>query len=234
MFVSFTLPFLLIGFLVAVWAVIFIIKKYFPAKATHWLVMIYVSILLLSVAIVMIGMEIKQPFKDGDTVRKVSEPGFQEEVYQAFKEGKDLEPFEKYVAMEKVFPLEPGVSVVKIEKTGKEGLPLTVFIKRNKENSGQIAAKVYSHAFQEVFGYQMTAAFPPPKLKWSKNQLSISAPKVQEVNLYFVNKEFPVHQFREKEKRDTGYTSWAWFVIYLQIPEHIQIEEGDNVFVEYL
>jgi len=85
--VSFTLPFLLIGFLVAVWAVIFIIKKYFPAKATHWLVMIYVSILLLSVAIVMIGMEIKQPFKDGDTVRKVSEPGFQEEIYQAFKEG---------------------------------------------------------------------------------------------------------------------------------------------------
>lgn len=229
---SFSFPFILIVILAGVWLVVFTVKKYFPAKATHWMLLIYTSVLLLAAVFVLFGIKGTEVVGNKSGDEKGEAVRIQGEIHDAIEQGKMPDIDKKFISAEKSFKLD--ASVLKIDSDW-EGQNPYIVIERSAEIGQQVKVRIYSLTVQEVEGYALTKAINPPNFKMSGNLLLFSKPSFQEFKYAIFGEEFPINQFKY-ERRDGGggYSLAEEYVIFVQIPEDLQIDEGDGVYINYL
>lgn len=231
--VSVFLPFTLLAFLAIILLSGYLMKKSFSVKITHWLLLIYTSVLFLATVIVLFGTDIETislSRANEAQEKEISEAS--SEFSQAIENGKRPKVDSEYVMEEKSFTVDSSFLTI---DSNWEHSPYVV-VERIVNDQQSIKAQVYSFSYYTADGYDLTHMVTPPSVKQSENNLLISGPGFKKANLSVATKEFPIDQFKNDGQvlNNLGSSSMEHYVIYLKVPEDVEIKATDNVYIEYL
>lgn len=231
--ISVYLPFVLLVLLAVVLLAVYYMRKSLSVKITHWLLLIYTSVLLVAAVIVLLGTDIETiSLSRANEAQEKEISKVSNEFSQAIENGKRPEVEGKYVMEEKSFVVASSVLTI---DSNWEHSPYVV-VERIGNDQGSIKAQVYSFSYYTADGYDLTHMVTPPSVKKSGNNLLISGPAFKEANLFVATKEFPIAQFENDGQflNDLGSSSMHDYVIYLRVPEGVEIKATENVYVDYL
>lgn len=231
--ISIYLPFVLLVLLAVVLLAVYYMRKSLSVKITHWLLLIYTSVLLLATVIVLFGTDIENiSLSHANEAQERDISKASSEFSEAIENGKSPVVDSKYIVEEKSFVVDSSVLTI---NTNWEHSP-NVVVERIQNDQRSIKAQVYSFSNYTADGYDLTDRVIPPVVKLSKNQLLISGPGFKEANLSVATKEFPISQFEKGRQSfsNLGFSSMEHYVIYLQVPEGVEIKAPEDVYVEYL
>lgn len=200
--------------------------KFVTVKITHWLLIIYIGLLLLLMAIV--------PFLSGDeTIRREKfrevdseQPG--SNLLGALSKGEIGQIDSKYLVMEKNFDYDNPVLTI---LSNRDWDP-TIYVERKTSDDGKIEAFVYSSGLI-IDGYDFTEHLIPINFGLEEETLTIYHPGQQDINISMVKNEFTVNQFKEQKENSDKYFGHEEKAIYLRIPKSLKLSKvpNDLIFV---
>lgn len=190
-------------------------KKRMSVKFTHFMLGIYGGVLILSMIFALIIL-------DPEVAEQKESPVL---LYDVLGRG-DFSAAEEFLTDEAEFSFSGDRLTVKADYY------TIIFVEKSSEAAGKIFADVYG-APLIVEGYNFSEKLLPPKIKLDGNNLTVSYPERQKINIVLVKSDFVVKQFFGKSSflEDLHFDSP---VVYMKVPENIEIDESENVAIEYV
>jgi ABC-type transport system involved in multi-copper enzyme maturation permease subunit len=194
-------------------------KKYLTIKITHWLLLIYVGVLVLSsIAVPLFAQENDQieSMNQRDSENGVFDP--YSELLSKLSEGEVDEIAPSYLQDEMSFDYpNDTIRIVPNTNNGPQ-----IFVERKEKGSSKIEVEIYSTGLV-VDGLDYSSMLKPPQIDLTENILTVN-PIYQEFNFAIASNGYPIRQFtRESMFKHQSVRSGDSFV-YLRIPSDIEIE----------
>jgi hypothetical protein len=194
------------AFMLKVW------RRYITVKMTHWLLLVYLGVLILAMAIT--------PFISTDF--PVQAKGKEDEWLDLFKDlhnGAYDRVDSKYIVQSEVF--EYHHHTIRIA-TNREEDNTSIYVERKDTNDGKIESFVYNTGFN-VNGYQFTDILAPVHLEVTSDTLEMNHPATQNITIAIAKKEFPITQFNGGKRLNVTTMGPDNQAIYLRIPADMEI-----------
>lgn len=196
-----------------------------PIKFTHWLLSIYIFLLVLSTAIL--------PFISDDRMEK--EVRRQEDMdkvmdglFSKLRQGKiDQIPYQ-YVLQTNRFDDYPNQTLT-IALNSDHGAEILVERKTNNDDS--IESFTYANGLI-IDGIDFSNNLIPYSIELVDNKLTIH-PIVQDIRISITSSSFPVRQFTGDSILDHSFSS-RHQIIYLKIPSDLKINVDESVNLVYV
>lgn len=204
-------------------------KKYLTIKITHWLLMIYIGVLILATIIVMIMA------KDQAVINKIEQNKLEAEMFDSYNvlhqklsngEVADIDSI--YLQNEFSFNDYQNESM-KIISRAEYGPQ--VFVERKETNDSKIEATIYSTGLV-VNGNNFSHLLKPLQLDLTEEVLTIT-PVHQNINLAISSNNYPVRQFTGESMFENHYFSSVDSFVYLRVPKDLKLER-DELYFEYI
>ena len=201
-------------------------KKFFTVKFTHWMLGIYLIVLLVATAIVPFMSETK------GIVEKATQQEQDEilnELYTHLHDGEIESIRDQYLAIEQTF--EHDLKNPLHIQSALNDFGISVFIEKKQESDNTIEAFVYRSAltYNEL---DFSDILEPYKLEKTDNSLDILAP-IQDIHVSIIGPTFPVRQLTEQSIISHS-SSGAEGLVYLRVPSEIKITNDENVFLNFV
>ncbi|MBU8879951.1 hypothetical protein BGM26_13280 [Bacillus sp. FJAT-29790] len=201
-------------------------RKFVTVKITHWLLMIYVGVLLISMVAapfmtegVLISRE-KVQEKDIDTVSN--------DLYNSLSEGKLDEIDRKYLLSENSFDYQnPTLKVFSHYDYG-----LQVFVERKTSDDGKIEAYYYTGNLI-INGMDFSDKLEPSRFQMNGNTFTIWPPEETHIKISMIKKEFTITQFNG-EPGIGNMVSHAPSIAYLRIPKNLELIDESDISLQYV
>lgn len=192
-------------------------NKYLNVKVTHWLVMIYTGILLLSLVVVSFIKPVE--------IQMVKQE--ENDLYETIHDGEISKIGSKYLLLESGFDFEG--KVLSITSPNYNSL---IFLERKKEDDSRIDVKMYGIGFI-MDGVNLSEKVIPPRVRLDDDQLTITRTEFQEIKLARVKNEFIINQFTREPMFKQGF-DFEGPIMYLQIPHNLEIKESPEIRIHYV
>jgi len=200
--------------------------KFATPKVTHWLLFIYIGVLLLGTAFVPFiiddSMSHKGTEKVVDTDRELSD------LYSHLTKGEIDQIDAKYLLKESNFS-NHEIQIIKVESSNDEGSQ--IFVERKTNNDDTIEAFIFGNGLI-IDDYDFSSILKPYHLELIDDTLTINLPQQQDINLIITKADFPIRQFTGESIIDTSFSSDQ--VVYLRIPDNLKLIADDHVFLEFI
>ena len=200
-------------------------NKFITIKITHWLLIIYIGVLLLSTAIIPF---ISDERMERDTKEQVDIDKEMNELDKKLREGK-LDQIDDQYFLEKNIFTDYKNQTLRIVSRSEYGPQ--IFVKRQKVNDSTIESFTYVNGFY-IGGDDFSDKLIPYKLELSEDTLTIT-PKEQNIRLSISTASFPVRQFTG-ESIFNHTSSSGDQVLYLTIPSDLQLQADEGIMLEYV
>ncbi|WP_338469453.1 hypothetical protein R4Z10_11525 [Niallia sp. XMNu-256] len=222
-----TVPFLIIFILVTIGYLFYKLgKKYITIKVTHWLLAIYLLILLVATTLV--------PFMaDSTIVKGTRDQQDQDEVinqlYAHLQNGEIDSIKDKFLVLEQTFEHRLEAPLRILSPLNDHGI--SVFIEQIPENNGKIEAFVFQSAitFNQM---DFSEVLENMELEKQKDVLKILVP-VNDIHVSILGPSLPVRQLNQNSIMSHSSSS-SEGMIYLRVPENVKIVSDENVFLNYV
>lgn len=200
------------------------ITKFVKVKVTHWLLMIYGAVLLLSIFFV--NLIVDNPALGREKVENWNEDHNWSYLYNTLHNGNidQLEP--QNLLYEETF--EYGKQSLSIQTD--EGTGANIFVERKDADDGKIEAFVFTNGII-VAGYDFTDKLVPNKFQLVGDTLRVLNPQ-NRIEISIMREEFTINQFTGQ--RPINDVSSIQLEVYLKIPKSLEINDGGNVVIEYV
>lgn len=214
-----------IGLLVGL---IFIIskKKSLTVKITHWMLFIYVGVLVISTIIVPLMTKISIIDQEHLTEKEIDQ--HTSALFEKISAGKLAEIDQNHLLKHSSFEFDqPSLT---LQYTGVEYPP--VYIERIASNDPYIETySLTSGLFIE--GIDFSHQLDPYRFDLVEDELTIYPPIRDIIDVAMVKKEFPITQFLG------GGMFFHTFqlevqIIYLKVPQHVEIINASDLSIEYV
>lgn len=223
------MPIIIVLFFVFFFFSVKIGKKYLTIKITHWLLMIYLGVLVLAT--------IALPFfeKDHVVVEKIEqkktefgESDSYSDLYSKLSNGEVTEIAPNYLQNELSFEDYQQESI-RIESRADYGPQ--VFVERKETNDSKIEVAIYSTGLV-VSGYDFSSMLKPLQLELTEDVLTIT-PVQQDINLAIASNNYSIRQFTGESMFENTYFSSVDSFVYLRVPADLNLV-GDELNIEYI
>ena len=225
-FITAVLPIAIIIFVVGfVYFMSKFAKKYMTIKITHWLLMIYIGVILLSTAIIPF---ISDNRMERDERKQVDIDQAMNELDMNLRRGKFDQIDDQYLLEKNIFTdyKNQTLRIVSRSEYGQQ-----IFVKRQKSNDSIIESFTYVNGFY-IGEDDFSDKIIPYKVELSKNTLTIT-PKEQNIRLSISSASFPVRQFTGVSIFNRSFSSRNQ-VLYLLIPNDLQLQADEGIMLEYV
>lgn len=198
--------------------------KFATPKVTHWILFIYISVLLLNTVFV--------SFITNDTVslkemEKVDTDGESSDIYPKLRKGEFDKIDQGYLINEKSFGVDQ-IKTLKVKSSNDNDL--TVFVERKTSDDNTIEAFIFSDGL--IIGdYDFSQLLKHYHLELKGQILTINPPKQQDIKISIAQIEFPVRQFTRDSIIINSFSSGNP-VVYLRIPSDLEVMADGHVFLE--
>ncbi|MBS4192665.1 hypothetical protein KHA94_21220 [Bacillus sp. FJAT-49705] len=199
-------------------------RKFVTVKITHWLLIIYVGVLLLSFPFA--SLLTNDSMTSREKVGDLEEDQDWTRFYTALGEGK-LEQLKSWQLInEKSY--DYSNQSLKVEITG----PVSpVYVERKDRDDGKIEALVYTNGLI-VSGYDFSDKLVPINFRLENDTFSVLHPEHQSINLSIVRNEFTINQFTGQQAIN-DVSRVGNMEVYLKVPKSLQLN-GTNVDFQYV
>jgi hypothetical protein len=200
------------------------------ARRGPWILGAYVVILLISVVLYYFI-----PVSTEET-RGVEHPEHVEIFSSVLSGAESVSSIEGFLKEEWEFPIEEDT--LRIASIGDHNMRIAVEFTKNE----MVEAAFYRTPFY-FDGRELESDFIPLALELESGRLDIVARETtEEINVSSFSKEFPMQQFDDDDGNahaPSGFAfgvdiGWSEQLLYLQIPEDIEISTGSNVHLDYV
>ena len=200
-------------------------NKFMTVKITHWLLLIYVGVLLLALAV--------SPFITGEPLgRKSMDQAEQEQemndLYENINNG-DIANIDHYLMKKSSFDhyQEEQLTILSNSEYGPQ-----IFVERKDSNDAKIEAFIYVNGLI-IDGYDFSDLLKPYQLELTDNTLTI-IPTKQDIDISIESPGFPIRQFNGESSFLNHTFSSGEPVVYLRIPVDLELITNDQVYLEYI
>ncbi|KON90026.1 hypothetical protein AF332_26575 [Sporosarcina globispora] len=201
--------------------------KFATPKVTHWLLFLYISVLLLGTVFVPFiiddPMSQKGMGKVVDTDREFSD------LYSNLNKGELDQIDAKYLMKESSFSNYQN-QTIRVESSNNDGSQ--ILIERKAVNDDTIEAFIFGNGLI-IDGYDFSRKLKPYHLELMDNTLTINLPHQQDINLLIAKADFPIRQFTGESIINPSFSTGDQ-VVYLRIPNNLELIAGDHVFLEFI
>lgn len=202
-------------------------KKYLTIKITHWLLLIYVGVLVLATIAVPL---FAQEYEKIERIEQVdSEDGMIDpfsELFSKLSNGEVTEIDPLYLQEEKHFDVYPHESIRIVPNTNNGQ---QIFVERVEKDDSTIEVDIYSTGLV-VDGLDFSSLLKPSQVELTENILTIN-PIYQEFNFAIAGNGYPIRQFTgESMFEHHSFRSGDSFV-YLRIPSDLEIEGNEDTLL---
>jgi hypothetical protein len=196
--------------------------KYFNVKVTHWLLMIYTGVLLLSLIVFIF-------IKPGEHAAKVDEEQEWFDIRGAIHSG-NISELEAHYLLEKYSfdYTEPTLNVT----SAYMEYGSAIFVERKKEDDGKVDVHIYGTGLN-IEGIDLSEKVITPSIRLNDKTLSIVYPEYQEINIALVKNEFTINQFTGESKMGMDY-SLDSPILFIRIPHNLGLKENADMFLNYV
>ncbi|MFA1819324.1 hypothetical protein ACDX78_03800 [Virgibacillus oceani] len=199
------------------------------AKKGYWMLGGYGIILLISVIIYYFI-----PVSTEETAG-IQHPDHWDTFSSVISGADSVASIEEYLVEEWEFDYEEDT--LRIASQGENNYDSRIAVERTENETIEAAFYRTPLYFQ---GREVEIDSRPVYLQMTSDRLELIFPEsTEEISFASFSKEFPMQQFKDKEMGPFGYAfgfgiKWSEQLIYLQIPEDMEISTGPEVHVEYL
>lgn len=215
--------------IVIIIAIPFFMKKARPVtiKITHWLLLIYVGVLLLATAVA--PFIIGEDLSNREFLREKDIEQERRAFSQALSEGNIETIDEGFLVNEITYDYQN--STLKIERTN--GYGPQVFVERKDSNDGKIEAFIYTNRFF-IDGLNFTDKLGEPfQSKLTQDTLTIQSPEQTNIKVSMIKNEFTINQFTKGSNENSTIQNGI-SALYLRVLQNLQLIEGTDVYLEYV
>lgn len=209
--------------IIIVLPVLFLIGKAksrtFSVKITHWLLIVYSAVLLLSLVIVSF-IKFEKPITH-------EEKGIN--LYDAVYDGKILDIGQDYILEDNSYEFKGDTLSITSPNFEESS---TLFIDRKKEQDNRIDVSIYGKGLY-VNGIDLSEKLNLPSLRLDGETLTIVYPDHQELKMALVKNEFTINQFKGESIFNQSY-HFDRPIIYLQIPQNVELKDNPDMFIQYI
>ncbi|RRN72884.1 hypothetical protein EI200_06835 [Peribacillus simplex] len=200
--------------------------KFVTPKVTHWLLFIYIGVLLLGTAFVPFiiddSMSQKGMEKVVDTDRELSD------LYSNLNKGEIDQVDAKYLMKERNFS-DYQNKTIKVKSSNGDGSQ--ILVERKTNNDDTIEAFIFGNGLI-IDGYDFSRKLKPYHLELKDDTLTINLPQQQDINLIITKADFPIRQFTGESIINPSFSTDQ--VVYLRIPNNLELIADDHVFLEFI
>ncbi|MDF9761461.1 competence protein ComGC [Peribacillus simplex] len=200
--------------------------KFATPKVTHWLLFIYIGVLLLGTAFVPFiiddSMSQKGMEKVVDTDRELSD------LYSNLNKGEIDQVDAEYLMKERNFSNYQN-QTIKVKSSNGDGSQ--IFVERKTNNDDTIEAFIFGNGLI-IDGYDFSRKLKPYHLELMDDTLTINLPQQQDINLIITKADFPIRQFTGESILNPSFSTDQ--VFYLRIPNNLELIADDHVFLEFI
>ena len=200
--------------------------KFATPKVTHWLLFIYIGVLLLGTAFVPFiiddSMSQKGMEKVVDTDRELSD------LYSNLNKGEIDQVDAEYLMKERNFSNHQN-QTIKVKSSNGDGSQ--IFVERKTNNDDTIEAFIFGNGLI-IDGYDFSRKLKPYHLELMDDTLTINLPQQQDINLIITKADFPIRQFTGESILNPSFSTDQ--VVYLRIPNNLELIADDHVFLEFI
>ncbi|MFE4133116.1 hypothetical protein [Peribacillus sp. YIM B13482] len=200
--------------------------KFATPKVTHWLLFIYIGILLLGTAFVPFiiddSMSQKGMEKVVDTNRELSD------LYSNLNKGEIDQVDAEYLMKERNFSNYQN-HTIKVKSSNGDGSQ--IFVERKTNNDDTIEAFIFGNGLI-IDCYDFSRKLKPYHLELMDDTLTINLPQQQDINLIITKADFPIRQFTGESILNPSFSTDQ--VVYLRIPNNLELIADDHVFLEFI
>ncbi|GAB3800808.1 hypothetical protein [Virgibacillus kimchii] len=199
------------------------------ARRGPWILGGYGVILLISVILYYFI-----PVSTEET-RGVEHPGHMETFSNVISGEESVASMEGYLMEEWQFPYEE--ETLRIESIGDNSRNIRIAVEFTADD--MIEAGYYRTPLY-FDGSELESDLIPVDLQLESDRLDVRAQETtEEINVSSFSKEFPMTQFDEDDNDSVGFSfgleiGWSEQLLYLQIPEDIEISTGSSVHLDYV
>ncbi|TKC14870.1 hypothetical protein [Robertmurraya kyonggiensis] len=187
-------------------------------KITHWLLIVYVGVLLLSLCISFF-MKSEEPAEMVEEKQKT-------DLYEAIYSGEISKIDTPYLLDKNSFDYS-GESLSITSANAEVGT--TIFIERKSVDDNMIEAHIYG-SFSHMNGMDFSEKIVPPRVKISEQYMSIIYPGSQVIKLALMKNVFAVNQITG-DKMVNGVTIDGP-IVYLRIPQSLEVKAGSELSLQ--
>ncbi|MFD2442462.1 hypothetical protein ACFSO7_00380 [Bacillus sp. CGMCC 1.16607] len=191
--------------------------KFVTVKVTHWILFIYVGLLMLSVVVAPL---LPGTVLSHDRIREEN----QYPIYDFLLEGKLDEIDSKSIVQKQGFEYENKVLTITLNKEAGTN----IFVERKTTDDGKIDAFVLSEGLL-VNDLDFTDKVLPIQFSLTDQTLAIHYPKQQKIDITLINREFVIKQFKGESIRNDRVSGFGEQKIYLRIPKNLKLNEMNNI-----
>ena len=196
-------------------------KSFVTIKITHWLLVVYTSVLLLSTfAVAFMNEETISKAKERE---KVNEEGLSS-LYTNLSQGK-RDKAEDFLIKEMKFDNYQNQTLT---ITASPDYGAQVFVEKKLENDSTVELSIYGNELT-IDGYDFSNVIKLPEIELAGNVLSM-VPIRQNIDLSITTSSYPIRQFTG-ESIQSHYFSNGETLIYLRVPSELELN-ADNVYLE--
>ncbi|MDM5294678.1 hypothetical protein QUF81_16085 [Peribacillus simplex] len=200
--------------------------KFATPKVTHWLLFIYIGVLLLGTAFVPFiiddSMSQKGMEKVVDTDRELSD------LYSNLNKGEIDQVDAKYLMKERNFSNHQN-KTIKVKYSNSDGSQ--ILVERKTNNDDTIEAFIFGNGLI-IDGYDFSRKLKPYHLELTDDTLTINLLQQQDINLIITKADFPIRQFTGESIINPSFSTDQ--VVYLRIPNNLELIADDHVFLEFI
>lgn len=199
-------------------------KRYMTIKITHWLLFIYIGVLLLATfSVVFVGGD----RVNHQRVEQTTVENWKNGIKTQLINGEISKIDSRLLINEKHFQYD---NKAKLTIEYQSDFFPEIFIERKQSNDDEIEAYVFSNGFV-VNGIDFSELLTPYQLEIVNETLYIS-PIYQELNLSIVSDPFAVRQFTGMSMFDHSYNGRE-LTVYLRVPADLEVA-GEDIYLEYI
>ncbi|SDZ19170.1 hypothetical protein SAMN05421736_107136 [Evansella caseinilytica] len=221
-----------------IFAIVFLTKK-ITSKGFRYFFLGYTAVLCLAVAV---HYAIPEKNFNSDLKRLTyseSEVDLNamDEFYDALYEGRIADVEGVYVKSQ--WSLEVEENLLQVVSRDSEGIPSTIVAERKETNDGVIEVTHYTTK-RVVEGFDFTEQIQPYEMELADGVLKILPPEEYRMRIVAFQTDFEISQFQEGDGRelfdDMDFPSYGFGeeVIYMKIPQHLQVETAPGVYLDIL
>lgn len=204
-------------------------KKRITVKVTHWLLYIYVGVLLLSMCLFLFLSN--QMIEGRERVSKDQIHAEIEEFHKALREGNLEKLASQNLLKHSSFPYQQPTLKINYDSTHYS----QIYVERKTIDDGMIDAYVYAHG-PVIGGYVSTDRLKPLRIAVSDADSTLtilSHVERQEINVSIMKNEFPINQFSNQTKFfDIELHEEP--AVYIQIPKGVELIENQDLDLIYV
>ncbi|MEH7345045.1 hypothetical protein V7122_14425 [Bacillus sp. JJ1532] len=190
-------------------------RKFITVKVTHWLLMIYVGVLLIS------GFYLALLPQDRAASREAkenwNEDWARDHFYNSLHEGNVDQLEGRQLIHAKTY--DYAKNTLNIEITGYAD---RIYVERKDDDDGVIEARVYTDGLI-VGGFDFSNKIPPVNFGLNDDRLNINYPNHQIINISVARKEFTINQFTGQHPINDVIGDGV-LAVYLIIPKSLQLQ----------